>query len=215
MPNSSTISTEPLPIPDDEFANTLTHCIGILIAIVGFGWMAFLVSDRSIGVKVSCLVYVASVVAVFVFSTLSHAVKSDRLRQKMRAWDQGMIYVMISGTYMPFVWQYGGSFRWPLLVFIWVAAALGFWSKAISQHRVNALSTLTYLLLGWIPAIPLSMQVPAYCLLCMTGGGVLYTIGVAFLMSDHRVRYFHATWHLLVICAAAVHYLGIVIFVAR
>ncbi len=135
------------------------------------------------------------------------------MRNRMRAWDQGTIYGMIAGTYTPFVTAYGGALTVPLLIFLWVAAGVGFYSKVIAKHRVNSLATITYLLLGWLPAIPLSMAVPTGCLVMMALGGLSYSLGVIFLKYDNRVRYFHSVWHLMVIAAACVHYVGICQFV--
>lgn len=207
------MNTAPLAIPDDEFANTVTHAIGIGVAVLGavlyFQWDI----PQTFAIRASFIAYILSVIAVFVFSTLSHAVRRQPLRDRMRAWDQGVIYCMIAGTYTPFAVAYGGSLTVPLLVFLWVAAAVGFYSKVFAKHRVNALAMVTYLALGWIPAIPLSVSVPTPCLLMMIGGGVSYSIGVLFLKYDNRVRYFHSVWHLMVIAAACVHYIGIYQFV--
>jgi hemolysin III len=124
-----------------------------------------------------------------------------------------MIYFMIAGTYTPFTVAYAGALTVPILCFIWIAAAVGFYSKVLASHRINSMATITYLALGWIPAIPLSMAVPRNCLYTMALGGIAYSIGVLFLKYDSRVKYFHSVWHLLVITAACIHYAGIYWFV--
>ena len=203
------------PPPVDDWANTATHLAGILLAVVGTVWMVGLVGDKSLGLILSCMVYCFSALLVFVFSTLSHACIEPNRRTRMRAWDQGAIYLMISGTYTPFVWQYGGSFRTPLLVFIWAVALYGLWMKVVVRRRVNAVTVTTYLLLGWVPAFPLFPQVPWACFLGMAGGGVIYSVGVFFLMFDHFAKFFHAVWHVAVIVAALCHYLVIIQFVVN
>jgi len=203
---------------DDEWSNTATHAIGILIAIIGTLWMISMVQHKSYGLILSCMVYCTSVILVFTFSTLSHACKEPSTRTKMRAWDQGTIFLMISGSYTPFVWQFGGQLRTPLLIFLWVLALYGLWSKVVERRRVNSMSFTTYslyLLLGWIPAIPLALQMPSGCLLGMLLGGVIYSLGVIFLIYDHKGRFYHAVWHLSVIAAAACHYLVIVVFIVN
>ncbi|MEE2935685.1 MAG: hemolysin III family protein, partial [Planctomycetota bacterium] len=72
---------------------------------------------------------------------------------------------------------------------------------------------LSYLLLGWLPAIPLATQVPRDLAWWMVAGGVLYTIGVVFLLNDSKLRYLHAVWHLAVMAAAVAHFLGIMYYV--
>ena len=152
---------------------------------------------------------------VFVFSTLSHSFSDPHKRTRMRAWDQGTIYLMISGTYTPFVWQFGGIIRTPLMIFLWFLALYGLWQKVVVRRRVNTMVVTTYLLLGWVPVIPLASQVPWGCLAGMALGGVIYSVGVYFLMFDHVGRFFHSVWHLAVIAAAVCHYLVIMHYVLQ
>jgi len=198
---------------DEEWANAITHGIGIAIAIAGMVWMIIMLKGQPLGLIVSCVVYCSSVVLVFVFSTLSHMFNDPYVRTRMRAWDQGTIYMMISGTYTPFVWQYGGALRTPLLIFLWVLAFYGLWQKVVIKRQVNSMVVTTYLLLGWVPTIPLFPQVPWGCLGGMLLGGVIYSVGVYFLMFDHLGRFFHSIWHLAVITAAVCHYLIIMNYI--
>lgn len=221
-PHASAESDEAADLFDpfgDEWANTLTHAIGCVVASAGWVAMAIMASDQPLGTAVACWVYSAAVFAVFFFSTLSHAVRHPAGRELMRAWDQGTIYLMIAGTYTPFLWTYAlPQWRLVILACVWALAAVGFWSKVFARHRVNALASTTYLMLGWLPAVPMLNRIPdpmpLECLYGMLIGGLLYTIGVLFLTFDRRVRFFHAAWHLLVIAAAACHYGTIVYFIA-
>ncbi len=198
----------------DEWANTLTHAGSLVIALIGWAVMLYLVIDKPLGMQLACLAYATSAVAVFLFSTLSHAVYEPWMRQRMRAWDQGTIYLMISGTYTPFAYLYGGKWQVGLLIFLWVVAGFGFLSKVGLQHRVHGITTTTYLALGWAPAIVLAPQVPFGCMIGMALGGVIYTLGVVFLVLDQRRKFFHGVWHVMVLLAAAVHYGSIVRYVA-
>jgi hemolysin III len=168
------------------------------------------------GLVIACGIYVASVFATFFFSTMSHIVRRQPLLNTMRAWDQAMIYAMISGTYTPIVYQYAtDSVQIPLLVAIWIAAIAGILGKVAIRHRINSTGTYSYLLLGWFPAIPLIGHVPSELAWWMFVGGVLYTIGVLFLMHDSKLRYLHALWHISVMTAATCHFLGILWAVVR
>jgi hemolysin III len=98
---------------------------------------------------------------------------------------------------------------------LWGAAFLGFASKVLAKHRIDhTFSPLPYVALGWLPAMILAPFVPLTCLVWMAAGGVLYTVGVIFLVLDHRVRYFHAAWHLFVLGGSTCHYCAILSFVA-
>ncbi|WP_218933415.1 PAQR family membrane homeostasis protein TrhA [Rubripirellula lacrimiformis] len=193
--------------PDQEWANALTHGIATIVSLVAGVFLIRAAADVDVGMMIACAAYTASVVGTFLCSTLSHIVRRQPLLNTMRSWDQAFIYTMISGTYTPIVYQYASDgIRMWLLAAIWIAAATGFFLKVGVKHRVNSIGTVSYLLLGWLPALPLVGRVPAVLVTWMVIGGVLYTMGVALLINDHRVRYLHAGWHLFVMAAAASHW---------
>lgn len=200
--------------PDQEWANALTHGIAACGALLLGLRLVLAAMPASGAMALACSAYSASVFGTFFFSTLSHVVRRQPLLNSMRAYDQAMIYMMISGTYTPIIVRYASdSHRDYLLWAIWIAAALGFLKKVALRYRINKIGTYTYLLLGWLPAIPLAPEVPGGLVWWMLIGGVIYTIGVFFLMNDQRLRYMHAAWHLCVMAAATAHYYGILQFV--
>ena len=143
---------------------------------------------------------------VYLFNAIT-LVRPSPLLIQLRAWDQAVIYTMIAGTYTPLIYQFADdSVRLWLLGAVWIAAGYGFLGKVALKHRVNSISTVTYLALGWLPVIPLIGRVPRTVVMWMFIGGVLYTVGVAFLVNDRKVRYMHVVWHLFVIMAALAHY---------
>lgn len=160
--------------------------------------------------SIACFAYTLSVFGTFLFSTLSHLLHRRECLNTLRAYDQAMIYLMISGTYTPIIYRYASeSTRTPLLWSIWLLALAGFFQKVAIRYRINSIGTYTYLLLGWLPAIPIASRVPPELGRWMIAGGVLYSIGIAFLFNDRRKRYFHAIWHLFVILASACHFYGV------
>lgn len=190
---------------DQEWANAWTHGL----ACAGTIGLAFPLLTRAdgLGMTLACAAYLASVLGTFACSTLSHLVQPSELLNRLRSWDQAFIYTMISGTYTPIIYRYAGESMRPwLLAVIWFATAAGFLGKVALKHRVNSISTATYLALGWLPAIALAGRVPTTVVLWMLVGGVLYTIGVIFLVNDHKIRYLHVVWHLFVMLAALSHY---------
>ena len=201
---------------DQEWANALSHGMATVFACVGAVVMVQHTSEKSIGTTLSCLAFVCSAIAVFAASTLSHVFVDNRnLLRRLRAWDQGLIYVMITGTYTPIVYHYATSTtRGPLLVAIWVAASIGFYSKVFAGHRINGIGTWSYLALGWTPTFFLAGRVPTMVLIWMAAGGILYTLGVVVLVNDSRRRYLHVLWHLLVVTAASCHYWAIYHYIA-
>lgn len=203
----------------DEMVNAVTHGFGLLLAIVGALVMVSAVMGQGdIWRLIGCSVYLASLVAVYAMSTLSHTAMTPRWKSLFRALDQGFIYLLIVATYTPFSLAYlrGSVWGWVLLAAMWAVALFGFASKVFFAHRVEAVSIASYVLLGWMPMIAaptLLHLVPAGAFWWMFLGGVCYTVGTIFLMNDYRVRHLHAVWHVCVIAGSACHFAGILFFV--
>jgi len=200
--------------PDQERVNAITHALAAVAWLAVGLWLVTGAlatdSDGRIGLAWACGVYVATVVGTFVCSTLSHVFLRPPWLERFRAWDQAFIYLMIVGTYTPITWAYATPLQRPWLIGgMWFFAMLGFLRKVAWRHRVERINVAGYLALGWIPAIPLIGEVPTGLAGMMFLGGVLYTVGVVFLMNDHRVRFMHAVWHLFVLGASLVHAIGI------
>lgn len=214
----STLAAESPPLlPGQEWANALTHGLAAVAGLFAAAFLFWAAAERSLMTAVCCAAFALSAVGVFTASALSHYCLDDPRRlHRWRRWDQGLIYTMIAGTYTPLIWQFAdAAVRGPLLLAIWLAAGIGFYSKVVAGYRVNLSGTISYLLLGWLPAIPLAGRVPQPVLFWMAAGGVIYTLGVGFLLNDRRVKYLHAGWHLAVVAAAACHYWAIYHYVAR
>jgi len=160
-----------------------------------------------------CGVFVASLVAVYAASTLSHSCSSVRWKAFFRRLDQGFIYLLIVGTYTPFGLAYWRTTAgWMLLGALWAVAVLGFFAKIVLAHRVHSISMWSYITLGWLPVLAVPSMVHSVPLVIggwMLVGGLCYTLGTLFLIFDARVRHFHAVWHLLVIAGSVCHFLGI------
>jgi hemolysin III len=206
--------------PADELVNAATHAFGFVLAIVGALVMFSGVrAQEDPSLAVGCVLYLLSLLAVYAMSTLSHSAVSPRWKSLFRRLDQGFIYVLIVATYTPLSLAYlHGAFWSTVLAAMWVAALVGFMAKVFFAHRIEAVSVVSYLALGWLPALAvpeLVRIVPAAALWSMFVGGVCYTVGTLFLMYDERVRHFHAAWHLCVIAGSACHFAGILVFVVR
>jgi hemolysin III len=194
-----------------EVANSITHGLGLLLSIVASLFVAFTFAWPDYGMAFACGVYGLSLVIVYTVSTLSHAIQNESAKHHLRAWDQGVIYWLIAGTYTPFAWaSLEDTNRVLMLTSVWTFAILGFCSKVLGYHRINSFSSLSYVLLGWIPGMILVWTVPFECAIGMVAGGLAYTLGIVFLINDHRQWYFHALWHVAVIAGSACHFYAIV-----
>jgi hemolysin III len=199
-----------------ESVNAWTHGLGFIASIpCGFA-LCWYAAGRSQQLLVACAVYSMSLSAMYLFSMLSHSVREPRGRTSIRAIDQGTIYLLIAGTFTPFAWgALDGWIRALFLSLVWTAAVAGFYSKVFARHRVNNMTAVSYVLLGWLPSMVLFLYVPIACFGIMALGGLMYTVGTLFLQNDHRFWFFHAIWHTLVILASACHYAAIAAFIVK
>ncbi len=197
----------------EERFHSITHGIGAALSIAGLGLLLILaVTHGTSHHVVSFSIYGASLVLLYTASTLYHSTRTPQAKRLFRVLDHAAIYLLISGTYTPFLLipSEGRGGR-VLLIVIWGLALIGVSFKFAFMHRFQGLSLLTYLLMGWLSVGALRQLVTH---LSLTGvswliaGGVLYTVGVIF-YSSKRIRYGHAIWHLFVLGGSTCHYLAV------
>lgn len=196
-----------------ERLNAWIHGVACLVALPGGALLLYLAGRFRPELVASALIYGLSLAALFLGSTLSHAVRAPALRHRFRTWDQGLIYFLIAGTFTPLAWGFmDGWGRIGMLALVWMSAAAGFYSKVFGTHRIDNMTTVSYVLLGWIPSMILFAYVPTGCFAMMAVGGVLYTVGTLFLQNDHRHWSFHAIWHSMVVLASVFLYAAVVMY---
>jgi hemolysin III len=204
--------------PGEEFANVVTHGIGLVLSLAGVAIMADALANGDGWRIAGCSIYLASLIGVYLMSTLSHTFETPRVRTFFRALDQGTIYFLIAATYTPFSMAYLHSWPWwVFLAAVWGVAFWGFFSKVLFAHRVEAVSMWPCIILGGIPfvSIPALIGVVEFSALWwMLLGIACYTLGLVFWVNDRRVKHFHAVWHLFVIAGSASHFVCILLFVA-
>ena len=163
------------------------------------------------------MLFRSTLISVFAASTCSHYFLDPRRRHFFRRLDQGCIYLLIAGTMTPYGLVYFATDGWWLLLGpIWGLALAGFCSKVFWAHRVETVSTVSYVLLGWVPIVGIKRiyeLMPAGGLVVISVGATCYTLGTLFLTLDQKYRWFHAVWHLLVIGGCACGYIGILAYV--
>lgn len=205
-----------LSIGNEEDVNAATHAFGLLCGAAAatiLVWAA--VMHGSAWQILGCAIYAVTLVTAYAASTLSHVFRTPRLIQAFRIADQAIIFLLIAGTYTPVALTYlRDPSWWPLHGLIWGIALFGFIRKAAFAHQVSlgAVSITLYVLLGWIPVFftPFLIGVvPGRLLLWFLTGGLAYMAGTLFFMYDHRIRYFHAAWHLMVVVGSICHFIGI------
>jgi hemolysin III len=202
----------------EELANVITHGIGALLSIVGVVLLIFLAAMgadawRIVGVTV----FGITLVLLYLASMFYHALPYPDAKKIMRICDHCAIYLLIAGTYTPFLLgDMRGPWGWALFVLLWSGAALGCILKLFFTGRFNKLSTACYVAMGWAVVLalkPAIEAVPTGAMILMLAGGLAYTGGVIFYLWE-RLPYNHAIWHCFVLGGSAMHYAAILFFVA-
>jgi hemolysin III len=203
-------------IHDEEYVNAATHGLGLACSIAAAALLLSVAGEHAgVWETVGCAIYAATLVGAYAASTLSHVFRDPQLRHRFRISDQAVIFLLIAGTYTPFALTYlrGGAW-WMSTALIGTLALIGFFSKAVFAHRVRlgAVSVLGYLVLGWLTLPAILIASPVRLMVWLIAGGLLYMGGTVFFYFDDRVRYFHATWHAMVVAGSACHFLGILFY---
>lgn len=200
----------------DILANAITHGIGAVLAIVGAVYLIAASTRCTAWHVVSCSIFSATLVMVYVCSTLYHSLVRTRARHVFHILDHSSIYLLIAGTYTPFcLVSLHGRLGWTIFGLEWGLAAVGVIFKSFAVGRFPVASALVYLAQGWfivIALIPLVHNLGWHGLMWLGAGGVAYTLGIFFFALD-RLRYFHATWHLFVLAGSIFHYFAILFYV--
>lgn len=202
----------------EEVANALTHGLGALLALAAFVLLVLLGSLHGSFAHVLALVmYGATLVLLYLASTLYHAVRHHRAKRLFRLCDHASIFLLIAGTYTPYALiGVGGIGGWTLFAVVWTGAVAGVAFKIVSMDRFEKASLVFYLGLGWVGVFalgPLIAAVELNGLLLLGLGGVAYTGGIVFYVWE-GLPYNHAVWHLFVLAGSVCHFLSIYLYVA-
>ena len=202
----------------DILANAITHGIGAILSIVGAVYLIAASTRGTAWVVVSCCVFSATLVLVYVCSTLYHSLVRTRARHVFQVLDHSAIYLLIAGTYTPFTLvSLRGPLGWSVFAIEWALALAGVIFKSFAVGRFAVASALVYLFQGWfgVFAARLLAHAIGWNGVTLLGvGGLAYTLGIVFFAFD-GLRYFHATWHVFVLAGSAAHYFAILFYVVQ
>ncbi|MGK0527762.1 MAG: hemolysin III [Alteromonadales bacterium] len=194
VPQSKSIPAKAYSVLE-EWLNSISHGVGFIAAIVGYG---------------------STLILVFLSSTLYHAISHQKAKGWLKLFDHSAIYLLIAGTYTPLLLvSIGGVLGITMTAIIWSLAIGGVAFKLVAQHRFPKVSVMTYLLMGWIALgliYPLYVALPGAGLWLLVAGGLCFSVGVCFYVAK-KVKYTHAIWHMFVIGGCSCHYFSIYYFV--
>lgn len=198
----------------EEAAHAISHGVGAVLAIVALPALIVLAAARRDPWSIAgTAVFGLSMIALYAASTLYHAERRPAHKARWRRLDHAAIYLLIAGTYTPFLLgALRGPLGWTLLVAQWTIATIGVAVKLRRGAEGRWLSTGLYLAMGWMAAFaarPMIAAIGADGVWWLFAGGLCYTGGVVFYVSK-RVRYAHFTWHLCVLGGTACHAVAVV-----
>jgi hemolysin III len=206
----------------DILANAITHGVGLALAVAGAIWLIVAASTRGTAWHVvSCSIFAATLMLVYLCSTLYHSLVMTRARKVFQILDHAAIYLLIAGTYTPFLLvPLRGPVGWTIFGVEWALAAAGIVFKSVAPSaytnpKLEWASALLYLGQGWLVVFavrPLVHNLGLPGMFWLGMGGVAYTLGIVFYAMDGK-RYFHAAWHLFVLAGSACHYVAILYYI--
>lgn len=201
----------------NEIANSVTHGIGTLMAVAGLVLLVvFAAIYGNTWHIVSFSIYGTTLVLLYLSSTLYHSTQDPRRKYIFRIIDHSAIYLLIAGTYTPFMLvTLQGTRGWVMFGIIWFLALAGIMYKVFFINRHVVISTLFYLAMGWMIMFSIGdlfRNLPQNGIILLGVGGLAYTLGMLFYAGRERLL-MHAVWHLFVIGGSICHFFSILFYV--
>lgn len=202
-----------------EVFNAITHGVGALLSVIGLILLvqkAITTRDFSVSEIVSYIIYGSSLVILFLASTLYHSFSFTGLKDLFQKIDHASIYLLIAGSYTPYLMvTVGGVMGYVFLGIVWFAAIAGIIFEVVWTNRFPKLSTYLYLIMGWMGLLliyPLYLNFAVSGIILLFLGGVFYSLGTFFYRMKHN-GWMHVIWHLFVVAGAAFMFLSIYLHV--
>jgi hemolysin III len=202
----------------EEVANAITHGIGVGLAIAALVILVVFAARISDTWKVvSFSIYGATMIILFLSSTLYHSFPQPYLKRFFRIMDHSSIFLLIAGTYTPVtIGSMRGGWGWALFGVIWGLTIVGIILKIFAMSKLKWLSIVVYLMMGWIILIaikPLVAVVTSRFLIWILAGGLAYSLGIIFYVA-RKLPFHHAVWHLFVLAGSICHFFAMLSLMA-
>ena len=199
--------------PREELANAVTHGFGLALSVGGLALLVTAAALRGDAWHVtSATIFGATLVLLYTTSTLYHSFRAADTKRLLRKFDHAAIFLLIAGSYTPFLLvTLRGTLGWWLFGIVWGLAAAGIALKFWFAGKYRVVSTLIYLVMGWLVLTavrPLAHALGPQALWLLLGGGLCYTGGTVFYLWK-RLPYHHAVWHLCVLAGSACHWAAV------
>lgn len=200
----------------EEIAHSVSHGIGAALSIAGLTLLVVLaVWNGDVYQIVSFSIYGSSLVILYLASALYHGFQHPKVKRVFKILDHASIYLLIAGTYTPFLLiSLRGKLGWTLLAVVWGLALLGVGFKALFIDHFQKLSVLGYILMGWLCIVAIRelwVTIPLGGLIWLAVGGVFYMVGVVF-YALQKIPYMHLVWHFFVLGGSICHFFAVLLY---
>ncbi len=201
----------------EELVHAISHGLGFVAAAIGLIVLLAATSERGSTLHVvSVGIFGVALTLLYAISTLYHGLPESSSKRVMRKLDRTAIYLLIAGTYTPFVLiKMQNVWGWALLALIWALAALGIALELVRKSATRRTSLVLYLVMGWLAVFavePLLETLEPAGVVLLILGGVTYSVGIIFYVW-RRLPYNHAVWHGFVLGGSALHFASVIGFV--
>ncbi|MGI9553393.1 MAG: PAQR family membrane homeostasis protein TrhA [Thermodesulfobacteriota bacterium] len=200
----------------EELANCITHGLFLIAAVI----FTPIIIAKSLKTENSMIIlttaiFVASVIIVYLISTVYHAMPRNSAKDTLRIVDHGAIYLLIAGTYTPFALNViKGNWGWTLFSIEWGLAFIGIILLYYTGLKYRNLSLIFYLTMGWLVLIaikPLWLSLPIWGIFWVFAGGLAYTFGISYFRLSH-LNFRHFIWHLFVVVGTTCHSIAVFLY---
>ena len=197
----------------EEIFNSITHGIGTLLSIVALVILVvFAVGKGNIWHIVSFAIFGGTMVLLYLSSTLYHSFTREKVKNLFARFDHAAIFLLIAGTYTPFVLTVlRGAFGWTIFGIIWTIAITGVVIRSIYLARFKKFMVYLYLFMGWmfvVAIVPMVRNLSVISILFLFLGGIFYSLGVIF-YNRKNLKYAHGIWHLFVLAGSIMHFFSV------
>ncbi|MGL4308407.1 PAQR family membrane homeostasis protein TrhA [Cetobacterium sp. SF1] len=197
----------------EEYVNSFTHYFGAGLSIIGLIVLVKKAMEtRSVANIAGALVFSLAMILLYTMSGTYHILKQGKIKNIFRVLDHSAIYILISASYTPYLLTaMDGVSRWVIFGIQWGMTLLGIIFKIFFTGRFGALSTIIYLVMGWMVVFVFKDLKEVLSNLSMgylVAGGILYSLGVIFYASK-KIKFSHAIWHLFVIGGSFCNYMSV------
>ena len=203
-----------------EKLNSITHLVGGVLALVGFGVLLTIsIQQYDPLLIISFTIFGLTLILLYTMSTLYHSFHPPKLKKILQKLDHISIYLLIAGTYTPYMLvslrDNGGLV---MMILIWTLAVVGLLLDIFITKRIVWLQVLIYLIMGWICTLNFSQLQAAITtagVVWLTIGGIAYTVGIVFYVLDglNKLRHAHGIWHMFVLFGSICHFISIAAYV--